>query len=640
MTTATLPRRLMRPVATHPARRQALTGFAATLAVGLVALAAASAAIGLSAGSSVLAGVSVGGVELAGLDRSAAAARLEADLPALHTGQATIRVGDSETALSYAELGRGYELDAMLDAAMAVGRDGNPLADGVERLRSLVHPTTLPVVVHAFDPEILEASATEIAAAMSVAPLEAAARGYGEASFGVREGHDGRRVDAAAVATAVGDALATTSPADVSVTITAQTVRPIVDTPMAQAAADAAEAMAVDVELTLPGNEESLSLGAASIADAITFGPMGAEPYAARLDAGSIGAAVAALATDVDREAVNARIGVNAAGGLGGVVAGQDGRALDVEATTTSLLSLLDERAGGGRAGSLALAVNVTQPSFTTAEAEEVRPRMQLVSTWTTYYVPGESNGFGNNINIPARDIDGRNLYPGEWFSFWGSIGPVTFERGYMYGGVIVNGRSQPTGAIGGGICSTSTTVFNAALRMGLEIGDRANHSYYIDRYPLGLDATVLIDGDNVQDMTFRNDTEHPIVIRGFGGNGAVTFQMWSVPTGRSVAIGDAVTSNHRGAIDTTVVDASMAPGTSKRVEFPHDGLDVVRNRTVYAADGSVLHQDTFFSGYRVVNGVVAVGPSGSSSAATDSGGGGTAGGGVVGGDAGDDSTP
>ena len=56
------------------------------------------------------------------------------------------------------------------------------------------------------------------------------------------------------------------------------------------------------------------------------------------------------------------------------------------------------------------------------------------------------------------------------------------------------------------------------------------NHYCYIDRYPDGLDATVYMDDNYVQDMSFRNDTEHPIVIRGFGGNGFVTFQIWSVP--------------------------------------------------------------------------------------------------------------
>ena len=115
-----------------------------------------------------------------------------------------------------------------------------------------------------------------------------------------------------------------------------------------------------------------------------------------------------------------------------------------------------------------------------------------------------------------------------------------------MYGGAIINGRSTQGVAIGGGVCSTSTTIFNAALRAGLEMGIRLNHFYYIDRYPDGLDATVSIMDGWAQDMTFRNDTEHPIVVRGFGGNGSVTFQIWSVPTGRSVVITDAVTSNHR----------------------------------------------------------------------------------------------
>jgi G5 domain len=122
------------------------------------------------------------------------------------------------------------------------------------------------------------------------------------------------------------------------------------------------------------------------------------------------------------------------------------------------------------------------------------------------------------------------------------------------------------------------------------------------------------------QDMTFRNDTDNPIVIRGFGGNGFVTFQIWTVPTGRTVSITDAVTSNHRVASDTTVTDPSMAPGTSRRVEYPHDGHDVTRTRYVYAADGSLLHQNTYFSHYATVNGIVAVGPSAARPPADDDG--------------------
>ena len=58
---------------------------------------------------------------------------------------------------------------------------------------------------------------------------------------------------------------------------------------------------------------------------------------------------------------------------------------------------------------------------------------------------------------------------------------------------------------LGGGLCSASTTLFNAALRAGFEMHARRNHAYYIDRYPVGLDATIWISGSYVQTMSFAN---------------------------------------------------------------------------------------------------------------------------------------
>ena len=628
MTTATLSRRIIRPMSTRPARRSMLIGFGATLAIGILLLAAASVAVGVAAGSNVLGGVSVAGVELAGLDRAAAASRLSDELPALDTGTAVLTVGETEIEVPYADLGRGYETAAMVDAAYGVGRSGNPIADGIGRLRSLVHPTALPVIVHAYDDEALAAIAADVATDISQPPREAAVLRDGT-TFTVRESAEGRGLAASNVAAALGAAVDNADPADIRVELSPTTLLPVVDSASAERAAATATAMAADLEVTIPGadGEEPLVIDAESIAATVSFGPSGADVYAARIDPLAVEAAVKARATDVNQAPVNARIAVAAGGGLGGVIPGADGRRLNVAGSSDGLLDVLARRARGATVGSMALVVGVTEPALTTAEAEAIRPQMQMVSSWTTYYVPGDGNGFGNNINIPARDIDGRNLAPGELFSFWGSIGPVTVERGFMYGGVIIGGRSVAGGAIGGGICSTSTTMFNAALRMGLEMGIRANHYYYIDRYPDGLDATVYMDDNYVQDMTFRNDTEYPIVIRGFGGSGFVTFQIWSVPTGRSVVITDPVTSNHRVAIETTYVDASMAPGSAKRVEFPHDGHDVSRTRYVYDADGTLIHQNTYVSSYRTVNGITAVGPR-AAAPRDDDDGGGTAGGG------------
>jgi vancomycin resistance protein YoaR len=241
---------------------------------------------------------------------------------------------------------------------------------------------------------------------------------------------------------------------------------------------------------------------------------------------------------------------------------------------------------------------------------------MRRISTWTTYFPISEKNGFGANIWIPAEDIDGYVVGPGEWFDFWKAVGPVTRERGYRSGGAIINGRTEPQGALAGGICSCSTTLFNAALRAGFEMGDRRNHYYYIDRYPIGLDATVFKSSSgSVQTMSWRNDTKYPVLIRGIGTRdgsaGYVRFDLYSVPTGRQVSFSKPVIKNGRYASDSVQYTSSMPAGTSKRIEYPVDGKDVWVTRTVRDRNGNVVHQETYYSHYARITGVVLVGTAG-----------------------------
>ena len=325
MTTATLPRRIMRPVATPPARRSMLVGFLATLGLGLLLLAGTSMAIGVSSQDRVLSGVRIADVELGGLTRAEAEARLVAELPAVDAGAATIVAGEVEETVSFADLGRRYELDAMLDAALGVGRNGGAIPDGVARLRSLVRQASLPILVHTFDAEALDAAAERVAGAVSIHPVEAHVEHDG---FAVRASEDVRLLQADAVRTAIASALDTTSPEDVRLELAVATVEPVVTTEEAEAAAEAAAATVADLELTIPGapeDEEPLGISADTVAGWITFGPLGADDYAMRIDAAAAATAVAALAEDVDRDAVSARFGV-AGAGLGGIIPGQDGR--------------------------------------------------------------------------------------------------------------------------------------------------------------------------------------------------------------------------------------------------------------------------------------------------------------------------
>jgi vancomycin resistance protein YoaR len=609
MTTATLARRLTLPVGGGPFRRGLLIGLAGALLLAAVVFVGLSLGVAATNGSAIMPRTSVGGIQLAGLDRSAAEARLRAELPSLTSDHATILVGDQTATVQYAEIGRGYEFGQMLDAAWSVGRSGAVLPDALSRVRSLVSDTSLPLVVHAYDPAAIADTAQHLAATFTVAPADASVVAS-KGAFAVTAGHAGVKVDAQEIRSALASAVASTDPADVVIEIAPTPVEPEITTQDARAAAAAATGMALGLDLVVgeKGDDEHFPIKASAVASWIAFGPDYGVAYAVRLDKAKLTAAIAALVDKVDRDPKDAGFTL-AGGGPGSVIPAETGRKLKVDESVQAVLAALKQRGEGIKTPDARLVVSVTQPQLTTEKAQAALSKMQMLSGWTTYYVPDKGNGFGNNINIPAQDIDGRVLAPGEWFDFWSSIGPINEARGFSYGGVIIGGRSFGT-AIGGGICSTSTTLFNAGLRAGLQMGERLNHYYYINRYPVGLDATVYMDENWRQSMSFRNDTEWPILIRGYGGVGSVRFEIWSVPNGRSVALSDPITSNFRSAIETTQVSTDLAPGESVRKEYAHDGFDASVTRTVYDASGAVIHSDTYFSAYGVVNGVTLVGPS------------------------------
>lgn len=597
-------------LAAGPPWRAFLLGFGLTLLLGLLAAIGASGAVALSHTKMVMPNVSVGGVEVGNLTREQAAAKLESELPSLQAGGIVVRVGEDEARLSLGAVTDGYDMDAMLSGAFSVARDGNPLTDAAARLRSLVRSTTIAVALAPATNAALDDAVNSLVDRFSVTAVDAHVVRKGSV-FAVAEAVPGRSVDAQALRAALLSAPA--APTGEAISVEPQLVEPRITTAEAQAAAEQARWMAsAPLILYGAGREEQISTD--DLAALISFGTADGG-YAAQLDEAGLRGLIDPLRGDFARKPRDAAYRWDASG-ISGVVPAVVGRRLNVDRSTANAMQVLESRAAGSFTASAALVISARQPALSTKAATAAATQMRQLGTWTTWYVPGDGNYWGANISIPAQDLDRMVIAPGEWFSFWNDIGPVTLARGYGYGGVIIGGRSVANGAIAGGICSTSTTLFNAAMRAGLEIGDRANHSYYIERYPLGLDATVLKTDTWAQDMTFRNDTDNPIIIRSYTASGMVRFDIWGVPDGRTVSLSTPVKRNYHTAHWTTVVNPDLKPGTSVIREYTHDGFDTSVTRTVRDADGNVLHLDTWFSHYNTVNGITEVGPKKHSAAA------------------------
>jgi vancomycin resistance protein YoaR len=612
MTTLTALSRPRLLLAAGPMRRGLLIGFFVTLAVGLMLLAGASVSVGLIHADRVMPGVSVAGVPLAGLDRGAAIAQLEARLPSLRDGNIVLRVDGDVQEIPFADLGRSYDLDATVDAAMGVARSGNPLTDAFTRLRALTQQTTLTSATLVQDSSAVDGLVASAVRRFDRRPVDGLVTDDPAVGFAPRAAIAGRAVDTDALRQSLALLLAAPTGADAELEVAVTREEPAVSTTDAVAAAAAARSIS-GTPLSLKGGGMKIAIDEESLAGLITFGPRDDGSWGEAVDNGALEKLLKPIARRISGEPRDASFtfGTN---GVSGVIPAEPGRRVRLAPSFAALLAVLEQRAAGSVVPSAALSVGVAQPLLTTREARAAAPRMQMISSWTTYYVPGDGNFWGANISIPAQDLDGMVVAPGEWFDFWKDIGPVTLERGYGYGGVIIGGRSVANGAIAGGICSTSTTLFNAGMRAGLEIGQKVNHSYYIERYPVGLDATVLKTDTYAVTMSFRNDTNDPIVIRSYTGNGFVRFDIWGVPNGRTVTLSAPVTSNHRTAIETTVFNPNLAPGTAIRREYMHNGFDATVTRWVRDADGTIVHEDTWFSHYNTVNGITEVGPKRTSS--------------------------
>ena len=554
-------------------------------------------------------GVTVAGVDVAGLSRAAATARLERELAGYAAGTAVIDVDGTVLRIPYASLGRRADVATLVDLAWSVGRsEPDPIeraATGVRGLFDVTHIAPLVVV----DPTAVGAQVAAAAGSITQTPVSATAT-VTETSVAITPARAGRGLPREELAQALLERLVDPdAPDTLELSFDAIPIEPFVTDAEAAAAAAVAEQMARDVVLT--HNKETWTIPAATVRSWITFSPTTEGDVRPAVAPTAPTAALAGLAKKIDRAPKDASFLVGRGSAVVGVVAARNGRKVDVPASAQLVaLAVVDRGTAAPTAepAPVALAMAVVPPSLTTEEAKAAAPLMQRLSSWTTKFHRYEANGFGNNISIPTGDINGYVVQPGAVFDFWAALGPVTYERGYRDGGAILNGRTEPTGALAGGICSCSTTLFNAAARAGLEILERANHYYYIDRYPTGLDATVWKTGGATRSMRFRNDTEYPLLIRGTTGVDFVRFEIWGPPTGRTVTFSAPTIKNVVPATDSVQQTTSIPAGTRKRIEYPVKGMQVWVSRTVRDAAGTVIHSNTWYSNYKRVNGIVLVG--------------------------------
>jgi vancomycin resistance protein VanW len=113
------------------------------------------------------------------------------------------------------------------------------------------------------------------------------------------------------------------------------------------------------------------------------------------------------------------------------------------------------------------------------------------------------------NARKAAEALNGKVIGPGVIFSFNKVVKSWSFDQGFLKAPVSYDG--ELVRAYGGGVCQTSTTLYNAALLAGLPIVERHSHVFTPHYVPPGRDAAVA---QLTVDLRFRNPYPWPIRIR------------------------------------------------------------------------------------------------------------------------------
>lgn len=461
------------------------------------------------AGDKVPRGASVAGVDVGGLSAEDAEDTLRRELADREAAPVAVRVGDERTEVTPDDLG------VAVDHEESVAEVGGSRSLSPVRLWDWYTGGESADAVVDVDDDALDRTVADLDERYGRPAVEGAVA-FTDGAVEATEAREGRSLEPEVTREAL---LAAYLDPDPTAELALGPVVPDVD------ASDVAEAretfadpaMSAPVVLTLDGTEVELDPGEYDGLLRMVAADGELEP---RVDRAGL-TELLDEAIPADARPVDAT--VRLVDGRPEVVPGEKGLGFTPAAAATTFLEVAAAE-GDGRRGEVE--TRQVGPRFTAADARALGVREQ-VSTFTTEFPYAEYRNV--NIGQAAENVDGTLLKPGEVFSFNDVVGERTVENGFTTGFVISDGIFAED--LGGGVSQMATTTYNAAFFAGLEDVEHKPHSFYIDRYPVGREATVVFGS---LDLRFRNDTDHGVLISSSirpstpTSAGSVTVTMWS----------------------------------------------------------------------------------------------------------------
>ncbi|RKN05367.1 VanW family protein [Streptomyces radicis] len=228
-------------------------------------------------------------------------------------------------------------------------------------------------------------------------------------------------------------------------------------------------------------------------------------------------------------------------------------------------------------------------------DTEEVEPTLSAdtyrdlglveeMSSFTVNFDPAPYRT--TNIGRAAELINGSLVLPDESWSFNETVGERTEENGFVEGVIILDDQYQQ--AQGGGVSAVATTMFNAIFFAGVDPVEYGAHSFYIERYPAGREATVAWGS---LDLSFLNDSGNAIYVLASATDTSVTVTF--LGTKRY----DEVRAEEGPRENVTEPERREGEGEDCVPQPPLEGFDIEVDR-VFVDGGAEAGRETFATSY------------------------------------------
>ena len=508
--------------------------------------------------------VSVNGVDISAMDRTAAVEKLEDELAGVETEPVSVTSGDLHTDFVPSESGLA------LDNQRAVDNIEEPSLNPFTRLYSFFRSTRdIPVETNV-DEAQLQPALERVKKNLSTDPVDGMLE-LNNGELKVTDPKLGQTVDAGSLHNAVTENWLDSEGVDVD----PEEVEPAINDAAIEAMRTGDAAKALDNPITLKAkNNVTATLNKPEISQFTSIEKKDGKLKLA-VDTNRAQELLAERSEGADVPGVNAKISFN--GNDKQVTPSEDGEIIDWEPTMKDF----DKRVtGDDREWDATYKPDPAE--FTTDDAKKATFN-DTVGEFTT---EGYSAASGKNIELVAQQVNGAVVNPGETFSLNGHTGPRGTAQGYVESGIIIDGHSGS--AVGGGISQFATTLYNAAYFAGMEDTAHTPHSYYISRYPAGREATVY---EGAIDLQFTNTFNTPVRIETDFGGGKITVRLKGTKTVDVESVNNgrwAKTEPQRKSVSEDCSPSSGAPGfttSDTRVIKDLSGKEISRETTTTVYD-------------------------------------------------------